>query len=287
MPVHPGAPKIIGYRAPRSDSTKHRRLPGRGGPPQFPTLLSIRSAPLTPGSSSRLRFQALHRFHGLHPEVGGSALPVPHPHGGRRHNDAAGFADMLRTVSLLPLMGFRQLGFDPARFQTKPPVCYRASWQLPGPDFHRQATTSSRTARSAAHITASPLCPTGRTTELPKSVNEDNDQIQHSPRQDSAQHPRGAMRPMTTPRTLPLAGRSSWLHDRTEARQRRTDAAQTTGIWTEITVSESGIGLPHAGRAFGQRELHRESVEPNAGSGQRLRGHGSVPARGRAWARPE
>jgi hypothetical protein len=34
------------------------------------------------------------------------------------------------------------LGFDPTRFQTEPPVCYRASWQLPGPDFHRQATTS-------------------------------------------------------------------------------------------------------------------------------------------------
>jgi len=42
------------------------------------------------------------------------------------------------------------LGFGPARFQTKPPACYRASWQLPGPDFHRQATTSLRTARSAA-----------------------------------------------------------------------------------------------------------------------------------------
>jgi hypothetical protein len=41
----------------------------------------------------------------------------------------------------------------------KPPACYRASWQLPGPDFHRQATTSLRTARSAAtsqrHL---PLC---------------------------------------------------------------------------------------------------------------------------------
>ena len=40
------------------------------------------------------------------------------------------------------------LGSDPARFQTEPPACYRASWQLPGPDFHRQATTSLRTRRS-------------------------------------------------------------------------------------------------------------------------------------------
>jgi hypothetical protein len=25
------------------------------------------------------------------------------------------------------------MGFDPARFQTRPPACYRASWQLPAP----------------------------------------------------------------------------------------------------------------------------------------------------------
>jgi hypothetical protein len=43
-----------------------------------------------------------------------------------------------------------QLGSDPARFPAELPACYRASWQLPGPDFHRQATTSLRTASSAA-----------------------------------------------------------------------------------------------------------------------------------------
>jgi hypothetical protein len=48
----------------------------------------------------------------------------------------------LRTAQLLPPTGLSTLGFDPARFQTKPPACYRASWQLPGPDSHRQATTS-------------------------------------------------------------------------------------------------------------------------------------------------
>jgi hypothetical protein len=55
---------------------------------------------------------------------------------------------MLRTASSLPLAGLSTLGSGPARFQTEPPACYRASWQLPGPDFHRQATTSLRTARS-------------------------------------------------------------------------------------------------------------------------------------------
>src|SRR5215468_2938985 len=55
---------------------------------------------------------------------------------------------MLRTASSLPLAGLLTLGSGPARFQAEPPACYRASWQLPGPDFHRQATTSLRTRRN-------------------------------------------------------------------------------------------------------------------------------------------
>ena len=51
---------------------------------------------------------------------------------------------MLRTVRLLPLTGLMTLGFDTRRFPLMPPACYRASWQLPGPDSHRQATTSLR-----------------------------------------------------------------------------------------------------------------------------------------------
>ena len=49
---------------------------------------------------------------------------------------------MLRTAKLLPPTGLSTLGFDPARFQTKPPACYRASWQLLGRDSHPLATTS-------------------------------------------------------------------------------------------------------------------------------------------------
>jgi hypothetical protein len=44
--------------------------------------------------------------------------------------------------SVAPPEGLLTLGFDPARFQTEPPACYRASWQLPGRDSHPQATTS-------------------------------------------------------------------------------------------------------------------------------------------------
>jgi hypothetical protein len=52
-------------------------------------------------------------------------------------------------LSSLPLTGLSTLGSGPARFPTKS-ACYRTSWQLPGPDFQRRATTSLRTARSAA-----------------------------------------------------------------------------------------------------------------------------------------
>src|ERR1035438_8991217 len=74
---------------------------------------------------------------------------------------------MLRTASSLPLTGLLTLGSDAGRFPPTPPACYRASWQLPGPDFHRQATTSLRTARSAAtsqrHL---PLCWAHETSRL-------------------------------------------------------------------------------------------------------------------------
>src|SRR3954451_23645044 len=64
---------------------------------------------------------------------------------------------MLRTVQSLPLAGPLTLGFDPARFQTEPPVCYRASWQLPGPDFHRLATTSTNTKITSSRHEAPPV----------------------------------------------------------------------------------------------------------------------------------
>src|SRR5712691_7371279 len=49
---------------------------------------------------------------------------------------------MLRTAQSLPPTGLSTLGFCPARFQTEPPACYRASWQLPGRDSHPLAATS-------------------------------------------------------------------------------------------------------------------------------------------------
>ena len=84
--------------------------------------------------------------HSLHPPEDGTS------------NDAAGFTAFHAADRIVapPPRGFT-LGSDPGPFQTKPPACYRASWQLPGPDFHRQATTSLRTERSTmAYVTVSP-----------------------------------------------------------------------------------------------------------------------------------
>ena len=80
----PGSPPtsrlITGYRARRSGGI--RSPPGRGGPPQFPPPPSERSAPHTPGGSSGLHLQALHPFHGLHPDDPGSAPPLSRPQAG-------------------------------------------------------------------------------------------------------------------------------------------------------------------------------------------------------------
>ena len=49
---------------------------------------------------------------------------------------------MLRAGQSLPPKALSTLRFDAGRFPPTPAACYRASWQLPGPDFHRLADTS-------------------------------------------------------------------------------------------------------------------------------------------------
>ena len=70
--------------------------------------------PHTPGSSSRLHIQALHRFHGLHPEFAGSALPVAARR--RASNDAADFALCYGPLSRSHLTWLSTLRFDAGRF---------------------------------------------------------------------------------------------------------------------------------------------------------------------------
>jgi hypothetical protein len=79
---------------------------------------------------------------GLRRDFSGSALSCP----------LAGLASrgcrvrlMLRAGQLFPPKGLLTLGSDAGRFPPTPPACYRASWQLPGPDSHRLADTSLST----------------------------------------------------------------------------------------------------------------------------------------------
>ena len=123
----PGSPPtsrrrpVIGRDAP---AALIRRPPGRGGPPQFPSSPSERSAPHTPGSPSRLHDQALHRFHGLRPDFGGSALPAPRPEAGPLTTPQASRDATDRSVA--SPNGAFDAGLRPGPFPD------RASWQLPG-----------------------------------------------------------------------------------------------------------------------------------------------------------
>ena len=69
-----------------------------------------------------------------------------------------------------PVTGLLTLGFNTGRFPPTLPACYRASWQLPGPDSHRQATTSLRTRRSATSTHSLSSRPAGRTPDLVQVV---------------------------------------------------------------------------------------------------------------------
>jgi hypothetical protein len=71
---------------------------------------------------------------------GRARLPLSPPEGGLLTTRQASLNAADRLVA--PPQGLLTLGFDPARFQTEPPACYRASWQLPGRDSHPLATTS-------------------------------------------------------------------------------------------------------------------------------------------------
>src|SRR3954447_22084227 len=75
-PVRPVVPfqrsAVIGRHAP---TTHARRWRGGGGPPQFPPPLSERSAPHTPGSSSRLQSRSYTASVAFTPISKGSALP--------------------------------------------------------------------------------------------------------------------------------------------------------------------------------------------------------------------
>jgi hypothetical protein len=151
----PGSP-VIRRHAPAAPTPQAAR-PGRASPVPAVTLDTFRapyagesltaalpgSTPL-PWPSPRIRGAR----HSLHPALTGETS-----------NDAAGFASCYGPHRRSPFTGPLTLGSDPARFPAEPPACYRASWQLPGPDSHRQATTSLRTRRTTMAVTSQRYLP--------------------------------------------------------------------------------------------------------------------------------
>ena len=97
----PGSSPVIGVPLQHHSAA----VPGRGGPPLFPSPPSTRSTPPTPGGSSGL-LPGASPFHGLHPEGLGSAPPLPRLSGGHP-NDAAGFASCCGPCGRSPYKGFR------------------------------------------------------------------------------------------------------------------------------------------------------------------------------------
>jgi len=131
-----------------------RRPPGQGGPPQFRRHHLNVPSPIRRGvprgCTSRV-FTASMTF-----TLNSRARLSPSPALRRGPNDAAGFTPRYGR-SVAPPKGLSTLGFDPTRFQTEPPACYRASWQLPGPDSHRQATTSFSLSDQPTGLTSNTL----------------------------------------------------------------------------------------------------------------------------------
>ena len=92
----PGSTPVIGQALPRNPQCVSA---GEGLPSSRRHRLNV-PRPLTPRSPSRLHFQDLHRFHGLHREPPGSALP--------QCLTTRQASLPLRTAQLLPPRGFRR-----------------------------------------------------------------------------------------------------------------------------------------------------------------------------------
>jgi hypothetical protein len=138
----PGSSPVIGQSLPRAPRARF----GRGGPPQFPPSPSERSAPSTPDSPSRLRFQDLHRFHGLHRDYRGSALS----HSLTTRQASLDATD--RSVAPLLLKGFRR--WAPARPVSRP--SRQPATGLPGDYPDRTLTGRRRRASDQVMIAGQP-----------------------------------------------------------------------------------------------------------------------------------
>src|SRR5215217_2460187 len=128
-----------GYRTGRSDGTHPRgRRAGEGLPSSRRHPLNVPS-PHTPGGSSGLQSRLYAPSVAFAVTSAARLLLFP-PAGGVLTTRQTSLNASDRSVA--PPTGLLTLRFDPGRFPPKPAACYRASWQLPGPDLPRLATTS-------------------------------------------------------------------------------------------------------------------------------------------------
>lgn len=132
--------------------------------------------PHTPGSPSRLHLQNLRRFHGLHPDFGGSALPVPAPKDGPLTTPQAS-RDATDRCFAPPSKGFRHWastpGVSPRRRQsaTGPPGSYpdRTLTGRRQRAYDQRSLTTSRPPVCWARKSARLIKPAGPGTAWPTS----------------------------------------------------------------------------------------------------------------------
>ena len=126
----PGSTPVIGQAVPRNSQCVSA---GESLPSSRRHRLNV-PRPLTPRSPSRLHFQDLHRFHGLHREPPGSALP--------QYLTTRQASLPLRTAQLLPPTGFR-------RWASTRPVSRPSRQPATGPpDSYPDRTLTGRRRRA-------------------------------------------------------------------------------------------------------------------------------------------
>src|SRR5207248_9507339 len=131
-----------GYRTRRFRQHQHRRLPGRGGPPQFPPPPSERSEPSTPGSSSGLHSRL------FTPSVAfavkdATRLPLPPTPKGRAAISTRQASLDATDRSVAPPAGALDAGLRPGPFPDRTPRL------LPGPPGSYPDGTHTRRRRRA------------------------------------------------------------------------------------------------------------------------------------------
>jgi hypothetical protein len=131
-------PGLTGYRAGRSDEHRSIAGPGRASPVPAVTFQTF-NAPYA-GRFLRAALPGSSPLPWPSPRTAGLGSSSVHPKGRLLTTRQVSLDAADRLVA--PPEGLLTLGFDPTRFQTEPPACYRASWQLPGRDSHPLATTS-------------------------------------------------------------------------------------------------------------------------------------------------